>query len=281
EQLENKISAWGLTNVSAYPEEPFFVASFGLTKNDLSHQIDLSKSLYSAGWYYQQILKLGAGEGICSLSENYLVWDSDLFIVDPWPIIREESQHCAAFLQHRSFGNPDIVGRWERWIREILKVEPATDKEATYIPHHLWFNQTIIREMLVRLNDYYQSDDAWPLLMMKSGAEFGTFSEFWLYSSWLETHHHGFVHFYPYQEYGATTERFFDDGNGKFSRQMREYLGVAPEVLFEPTLDEMMLFIQDCYSSNLPSSLSFEASSRHIKKADATRHLEETRSRWR
>ena len=57
-------------------------------------------------------------------------------------------------------------------------------------------------------------------------------------------------------------------------------MGVDGEEEFHPGFEDIQEFIEDEYGYNPPSSLSFEASKRHLKKGDANRHLEETRSRW-
>jgi hypothetical protein len=89
-------------------------------------------------------LKLGAPEGIADLSEWYVVWDSDLLPVETWPLIQQGdagTQHPFALLQHNQWGNAQIVNTWANWIRSVLSVEPLTDGEGTFIPHHMWFKQ--------------------------------------------------------------------------------------------------------------------------------------------
>ncbi|MEM1355387.1 MAG: DUF6492 family protein [Planctomycetota bacterium] len=280
ESLQGMVDShgWQIGDFTPHPEESFFV-SLGLSKNVLSQMVDLSHSLYSPGWFYQQLLKLGAWEGIPGLSEDYLVWDADLLPIHTWPVFDDRGNPIYALLQHNSKGNPDIVGRWERWIREVLGVEPLTDDQATFVPHHMWFNQTVARALMARLGVYYNSQDPWPVLMMRSANDFGTYSEYWLYASWLASHTGRKPAYYPYAQYGNTTERFFDDGTGPFSSAMREYLG-DPKMT-TPSYQQIMRFIDSAYlGESIPSSIAFEQSPRHIKKNKENMHLEEVRSRW-
>jgi len=280
--LERLLDRHGLGGICLHREEEAFEAAYGLDKDALCQSLNLGGSLYNPGWFYQQILKLGAPESIEELSRNYLVWDSDLLPVATWPV-RDGADpvwpYRFALLQDKSRGNPQIVAAWEKWIRTVLAVEPVEDPTGTFVPHHLWMDAVVLKEIQEQISSYYQSEKPWPLLMMQSASEFGTFSEFWLYSSWLRHHHPERLIYHPYEQYGATTERFFEDGSGPFATALGAFLGVERP---EPGYSEIMAFIRQAYEPELlPSSLSFESSPRHLKKKDETRHTEELRSRWR
>lgn len=286
--LSAKIKEWNLACISIHPEEAFFAQKCGLSKDSICAELDLGTSLYTPGWFYQQLLKLGAPEGIENLSEWYLVWDSDLLPAATWPHLQEDGEtlsHKFALLQHNQYGNPEIVAKWATWIETVLGVKAQTDPIGTFVPHHMWFKQEHLASFQVRLGEYYQSDDNWLILMMRSANDFGTFSEYWAYVSWVAAQAPADIAFYPYPEYGETTERFFDDGTGLFSKTLRESLGItAPAAAddgFDPTYDQVDAFIRQQYAADaLPSSLAFESSPRHLKKNEATMHIEERRSPW-
>ncbi|PZV20831.1 MAG: hypothetical protein DCF21_03820 [Leptolyngbya sp.] len=284
--LKEKAQGWQVASLFTHSEESFFEGC-GLTKDAICAELDLGASLYTPGWFYQQLLKLGAAEGIPDLSEWYVVWDSDLLPVATWPLVEEHPsslQHRFALLQHNQWGNAAIVSTWAKWIRTVLEVEPCTDPEGTFIPHHMWFKREHLATFKRQINHHYQTDDHWLLLMMRSANEFGTFGEYWIYSSWVAAKAPADLSFYPYDQYGATTERFFDDGTGLFSAALRSYLATASGVedaVFSPTYTEVAAFIRAEYGPEaMPSSLSFESSPRHLKKNEATMHIEEQRSRW-
>ncbi|MGF1524541.1 MAG: DUF6492 family protein [Leptolyngbyaceae cyanobacterium] len=287
QKLREMSQAWQVAPFYVHEEEPFFQAQ-GLTKEIICAELDLGESLYNPGWFYQQLLKLGAFEGIEDLSAWYAVWDSDLLPVETWPLIREEAgtlQHTFALLQHNGWGNPAIVSKWDTWIRSVLGVEPLTDPEGTFVPHHMWFKQAHVKSFAQQINAHFQSDAHWLLLMMRSPNIFGTFSEYWSYVSWVAAQAPDDLAFYPYDRYGTTTERFFDDGTGLFSTTLRKRLGItAPpsnEDDFSPSYKDVVAFIRAEYGADaLPSSLSFESSPRHLKKNKENMHIEEQRSRW-
>ncbi|MDJ0729623.1 MAG: DUF6492 family protein [Crocosphaera sp.] len=285
--LKESSKTWETAPLYIHPEEEFFQAKTGLTKDTICAELNLGKSLYNPGWFYQQLLKLGASEGIENLSEWYMVWDSDLLPVNPWPLFRENQgtvQHTFALLQHNQWGNPQIVSTWDKWIRSVLEVEPLTDTEGTLVPHHVWFKQEYLQTFKHQVNHYYQSDDHWLLLMMRSANDFGTFSEYWSYLSWVAAKAHHDLAFHAYDTYGKTTERFFDDGTGLFSAALRRYQRIDASSSidnFSPSYQAVESFIRQEYGSDaLPSSLSFESSPRHLKKDEKNMHIEEIRSRW-
>ncbi|MEM1252793.1 MAG: DUF6492 family protein [Cyanobacteria bacterium P01_H01_bin.21] len=284
--LKELSQSWKTVPLHIHNEELFFQSS-GLTKTSVCAELNLGKSLYNPGWFYQQLLKLGAFEGIPELSEWYLVWDSDLLPAATWPALRDKGdslEHVFALLQHNGWGNPTIVGKWDTWIQSVLEVTPLADKTGTFIPHHMWFKQEYLKSFAQQINEYYSSTDHWLLLMMRSANDFGTFSEYWAYVSWAAAQAPESVCFYPYEQYGETTERFFDDGTGMFSTALRKSLSVTssgPDDGFSPSYEEVNAFIQAEYEADkLPSSLAFESSPRHLKKNSKNMHIEEQRSRW-
>lgn len=284
QHLSELATDWDVPQLTTHPEESFFQLA-GLSKVQICAELQLEKSLYQPGWFYQQLLKLGAAEGIQSLSEWYLVWDADLLPVNSWPIVQERNSEISywfALLQHNQYGNNIIVDKWATWIKKVLGVEPLIDEEGTFVPHHLWFKKEHLRSFQQRLQDYYKSTDHWTKIMMRSANEFGTFSEFWAYASWVVHHASQDLHYYPYHKYGRTTERFFDDGTGLFSAAFRKkYLLDADDGSFYPSYRQVIDFVEEVYADiPLPSSLSFESSSRHLQKGRENMHIEELRSRW-
>lgn len=283
--LEEMSGEWHTAPLYAHEEESFFQKS-GLTKDIICSQIDLGQSLYTPGWFYQQLLKLGAYEGIDDLSEWYVVWDSDLLPVDTWDLIWQQddgtTQRSFALIQHNGWGNASIVSKWDKWIESILKTPALTDPEGTFVPHHMWFKQEHLKSFAHQLNKYYESTEHWLLLMMRSANEFGTFSEYWSYVSWVAQQAPHDLSYYPYKRYGTKAERFFDDGTGLFSAALRGYQRMDDHSdRLVPSYAEILSFITAEYGRDaLPSALSFESSPRHLKKEEKNMHIEELRSRW-
>ncbi|MGD1901319.1 MAG: DUF6492 family protein [Geitlerinemataceae cyanobacterium] len=285
--LRAQAATWKTAPLTVHSEDEFFAASeAGLSKDAICAELDLGESLYNPGWFYQQLLKVGAFEGIADLSEWYVVWDSDLLPIDTWPLVVETESGLDrpfALLQHNAYGNPAIVSKWENWITTVLGVPAIKDEVGTFIPHHMWMKQSHLKAMAKQVQSYFKSDEHWLKLMMRSANEFGTFGEYWIYSSWVAATAPEDLKFHPYDPYGETTERFFDDGTGLFSAKLREHLGLPSDtdVPFSPSYVEVSEFIPTAYGDDpLPSSIAFESSPRHLKKNVANVHIEESRSRW-
>ena len=280
--LRTQVTHWQTAPIVVHEEEPFF-SPVGLSKESICAELDLGESLYTPGWFYQQLLKLGAYEGIPDLSEWYLVWDSDLLPVATWPIfqtVEGATKHAFALLQSNQTGNAKIVDTWANWIRSVLQVEAIIDPAGTFIPHHMWFKRSHLQAMAQRVQAYYGSTEPWLQLMMRSANEFDTYGEYWIYSSWVAATAPDDLAFHPYEAYGATTERFFDDGTGLFSAALKQAQAATDEP-FSPSYETVSAFIQQAYGTDpLPSSLSFESSPRHLKKDEKNMHIEESRSRW-
>eukprot|EP00931_Biecheleriopsis_adriatica_P035833 TRINITY_DN20648_c0_g1_i1.p1 TRINITY_DN20648_c0_g1~~TRINITY_DN20648_c0_g1_i1.p1 ORF type:complete len:685 (+),score=132.26 TRINITY_DN20648_c0_g1_i1:287-2056(+) len=300
--IEELVGRWHCGEVCIHDEDHFFPEQ---SKDQICSELALGPGLYKAGWFYQQLLKIGAGEGIKSLSEWYLVWDADMLPVSTWPIFEEETKGgtCQlvrkfALIQHNQYGNAEIVSKWHEWIRNILGVEVLFNEEATFVPHHMWFKQEHARAMQLRIQQYFKSKDHWARLMLRSVSTFETFSEYWMYASWVAHHAPKDLAFHPYSLYGFQNERFFDDGHqGLFSKSMRLFLQqhqpeevqIHDEGPFLPSYAQTFEFIQHAYGSSdsltsskehLPSTINFEQSVRHLEKLPKNMHLEELRSRW-
>ncbi len=112
------------------------------------------------------------------------MWDSDLLPVKAWLLLddhQETIQHKFALLQHNQYGNAHIVSKWVEWIHSVLAVEPPRNNEG--IPHHMWFKQEHLKSFKDKVENYFESDENWLLLMMHSANQFETFSEYWSYVS--------------------------------------------------------------------------------------------------
>ena len=230
-------------------------------------------------------MKLGAHEGIRGLSDDYLVWDADLLSVEPWPLFDADGTPAFALLQHKDHVPASNHDRWARWIRDVLDVEPVTDPVGTFVPHHLWFHRVPLDRFKKRITRHGRRGDAWPLCMIRSVRRHGTFSEYWAYASWLGTHAPQSLRYHAYDAYGATTERFFEDGTGRFASALRTHLGLNADAPLSPTWAELDGFITHTTTPpttpRVPRRSPSSSDPRHVKKGDAWVLLEEQRSRWR
>ena len=277
--LKNKSANWKIKNLTLLNEDVFFLKKYGLTKVDIISQIKQNKPNYTPGWLYQQIIKLGADDVIKELEEVFVVWDSDLLPVKSWPIL-DKNKEKFALLQDKSYGNQDILNSWKNLIINVLEINPVEDERGTFTAHHMVFKKKYLKSLKLKFKDHFKSDQNWIELIIKAANIYGSFGEYWTYASWVNHINKNDLNYYPYEKYGLTTERFYDDGNGLFSKQYKKHTNFNKQDDFYPSYSSILNFIDKNYHSQ-PSSLSFETNIRHAKKKDENIHLEEKRSIWR
>ena len=275
--LKSLSEQWEIDNLRFYDEDRFFIEKYQLSKEDICTKISKNRPNYSSGWIYQQILKLGSNEVIEGLPDWFLVWDSDLLPLDSWPLL-ENNVPKFALLQDKSAGNQEIIAGWDQWIRNVLGVVPVENDKSSFISHHMFFKQEHLESLKKRICEACNQQN-WMDALIESIEDSGTMSEYWIYSSWVHAKNPNDLNFYPYDQYGSTTERFFDDGTGLFSSKLRLFLQNPEEESFYPTYQEILDFAKSEYKK-VPSSLSFENNPRHLKKPLETIHVEEKRSKW-
>ena len=277
--LEDKSNYWKIKNLTLLDEDNFFLNKYGLTKNDIVSQITQNKPNYTPGWLYQQIIKLGANDAIDQLDEVFVVWDSDLLPVNSWPILDKKKEKFA-LLQDKSYGNQDILNSWKNLIINVLGINPVEDERGTFTSHHMIFKKKHLKSLKLKFKDHFKSEQNWIELILKAANIYGSFGEYWTYASWVNHINKDDLNYYPYEKYGLTTERFFDDGNGLFSKNYKKHISFKEQEDFYPSYSSILNFIRKNYRT-LPSSLSFETNIRHTKKRHDDTHLEEKRSIWR
>ena len=78
-------------------EESYFEKRLGFSREELreaSWKGIKSISPRDFGWWWQQLLKLGAGQCIENISENFCVWDADLIVLEAWPLADAGNTQC-------------------------------------------------------------------------------------------------------------------------------------------------------------------------------------------
>ncbi len=277
--IRDKSKNWKIKNLTLLDEDNFFLDKYGLTKTDIVSEITQNKPNYTPGWLYQQIIKLGADDVIKDIEEIFVVWDSDLLPVKSWPLVDEKKEKFA-LLQDKSYGNRDVLNSWKNLITNVLEINPVEDERGTFTSHHMIFKKKYLKSLKSKFKDHFKSDQSWIELIIKAANVYGSFGEYWTYASWVNHINKNDLNYHSYEEYGLSTERFYDDGNGLFSQKYKKHINFNYQEDFYPSYLSILNFIDKNYDTP-PSSLSFETNIRHTKKKDENMHLEEKRSIWR
>ena len=101
------------------------------------------------GWYFQQIIKFYAGRCIPDLLENYLVLDSDVYILKPTafmnhgiPLFATGTEHHPPYFQHMARLHPSLTRKMN----------------ASGICHHMLFTKTYIEELFQLVEKHASSE---------------------------------------------------------------------------------------------------------------------------
>jgi hypothetical protein len=133
-----------------------------------------------AGWYYQQLLKLGASN-IDSINENYIVIDADTVFLQPIPFVNYEGQFV--FLKATEYH----ASYFENY-KILLNEEP--NREFSFISQYMVFNKTIVKRMFLDIEKNFNCENSWNWLIMNKirGEDASLFSEYETYGHYVKNH---------------------------------------------------------------------------------------------
>mmetsp|Transcript_118273 Transcript_118273/g.295122 ORF Transcript_118273/g.295122 Transcript_118273/m.295122 type:complete len:330 (-) Transcript_118273:39-1028(-) len=194
-------------------EDTFFFDAFRMHMCDFMEYYDSSREKEKArefGWWWQQLLKLGSGTCIPSLSDDFYVWDGDLIVLKPWPLMVRGSAgatYHVAILQEaaRSAFNRS---EYEASVQELLGMETAyPDGGGTFVAHHMPLNKGILEKLVGHIDSRLPGNLPWAAKLLKTSAYRYRVSEYMLYSTFvknLQSHGDQFVPFahHHYEAYG-------------------------------------------------------------------------------
>lgn len=192
------------------------------------------------GWWYQQFIKLGAGEVIDGLSEYYVVWDADLIPFVKWELYGKDDEtgeqySCTAILQEQPFHETSKI-QYSQAIRNLIRMEPLfpvtgnhpTFKASTelslgtFMPFHMVLKKEYLKELFDLIVDVAATDlssnlsarydGLWQYIILSQSSELSFFSEFQLYQTYCLTHAKEDNRYYPYPLFGSSSARFPDGG---------------------------------------------------------------------
>lgn len=194
-------------------EDLFFVKSFNMRKEDFLPFYDHGRDrtlTREFGWWWQQLLKIGCASCIENISEDFIVWDSDLVVLEPWPLEYDGpagSVHYAAVLQERARSSFNRL-EYEGSVRHILGLDAAYPQPTgTYVAHHMPMNRGRAAELLDLMDARLPGSLPWPAKLLQTSSLFYRMSEYMLYSTFeLARQRAGqparwSVH--PYEDFGA------------------------------------------------------------------------------
>ena len=216
--LQKETQTWKVNTLKMIDENFFFMNHFGLTMEDIQNEFQTTRDEKHRefGWWYQQMIKLGASTQIEDISEHYVVWDGDLIPLKKWELVvpsnrKNYNNFCIAILQDLP-RNEFNKQEYQKSIEYLLGFQPIQQEEGTFVTHHMIFNVHYVKEMLdyILLRKNIQTE--WPLYFISLSHHFYRFSEYMLYASFMMREHSDCFFYYPFEKYGKSGIRFRDPG---------------------------------------------------------------------
>ena len=175
-----------------------------------------------AGWYLQQLIKLGVARHLPDLTSTFLVWDPDMIALEPFRVFSSErSGKTGRERVVRHVGGYAIEAYEHAY--EKLTGEPLASAPdgSSYVTHAMTFERAFAEELLGAFADAWEDrirDEAWTtreafsrekarmpvwaraiLASLNPSALDLGFSEYASYASWVATHHPETVEVVPHR----------------------------------------------------------------------------------
>lgn len=164
--------------------EWFDEAFFPFTKLDMSLQLfsnDKEKALnylsahkHTAGWIFQQLLKLYAPLVIPDISPNVLMLDADTIFLTPVEFMNEDGQ--ALFNARTMF-----VQSYLNHLKKVLPDLELYSEQYSGVTHHMLFQRPVLEHLFDTLSDRYHCEPWKALLQCINNPIKGCLSEYEIY----------------------------------------------------------------------------------------------------
>lgn len=134
-----------------------------------------------AGWYFQQLLKLGISF-IDGISENYVVLDADTIFLKKIDFINSEGKFV--FLKSSEY-HVDYFVNYNALLNE------TPNREFSFISQYMVFNKEIVKELVSRIDSNINNGDNWCIKILSNliGEGPSLFSEYETYGHFVKNHY--------------------------------------------------------------------------------------------
>jgi len=210
--FEKECLHWNLynTKVSVLNEDSFFLNYYGLTKQDIYNWYTWKdEQSREFGWWYQQLLKLGAFKQIKNLSDPYVVWDSDLIVLQKWDLCDEKTNTYKFAILQETAKNEFNKNEYAKSIRQLIgidAIEPSN--EGTFVPHHFIMHHKVLEHLIYHIENINKLNFNWIKSIMELSEKYYRFSEYKCIATFMNRYYKELLLFYPFNEYGKRGVRY-------------------------------------------------------------------------
>jgi hypothetical protein len=212
ELLEKDCLQWNLSNtkIIVLNEDNFFYSNYDITKTDIYNWYTWKdEKSREFGWWYQQLLKMGAFKQIQNLSDPYVVWDSDLIALQKWNLYDEKTNTYKFAILQESAKNEFNKTEYGNSIRQLIGVEAIEPPmEGTFVPHHFIMHHKVLEDLITHIENNNKLNFNWIKTIMLLSNTYYRFSEYKCIASFMNTYYPELLLFYPFHEYGKNGIRY-------------------------------------------------------------------------
>jgi hypothetical protein len=199
-------------------EETYFVENYGLTKESMEKVFEKERKIpyemhREFGWWYQQLLKLGIYSQIPLVSQKYVVWDGDLIPLEKWELFNSFNQQYYVAILQEQYKCEFNKQQYDYYVEFLLGLSSKSPLPiGTFVTHHMVFDKDYVKEMMEYILNRKQISNIipWPIYFLSLCSDFYRFSEYILYSSFMNEFHTKEFYYYPYSEFGKQGIRYRD-----------------------------------------------------------------------
>jgi len=243
---------WLVKNIVVIPEETFFISNYKMHYNDIKNKFNNNYDPRSRefGWWYQQLIKLGAYKQIKNLSDPYVVWDSDLIPLIKWNIYPtiDNNSYKIAILQEKARSEWNTE-QYKKSLFDLTKLNITDPDEGTFVTHHFVFYHNVLNGLFNHIE--LISGESWIDSIMTASHKHFRFSEYRTVASFMKYRFSHLLNFYEFKEFGHYGIRIREPK--LFLKEMNEFLGE----LYEISYNDFVNFTKHKYKY-LPSYLQIE-----------------------
>jgi len=213
EILEKECLQWNFYNTKiTFIDEDFFFINYGLTKTDIKQWYTWKdEQSREYGWWYQQLIKMGAYKHIKNLSDPYVVWDSDLIVLQKWDLYDKRNDIYKFAILQECAKNEFNKNEYSKSICELIGVDTIEPPiEGTFVPHHFIMHHKVLEDLINHIENRSKEHFNWIKAIMLLSNTYYRFSEYKCIATFMNSYYPHLLSFYPFCEYGKKGIRYRD-----------------------------------------------------------------------
>jgi hypothetical protein len=213
EILEKECLKWNIYNTKiTFIDEDFFFINYGLTKTNIKQWYTWKdEQSREYGWWYQQLIKIGACKHIKKLSDPYVVWDSDLIVLQKWDLYDKKNDMYKFAILQECAKNEFNKNEYSKSIRQLIGVDAIEPPiEGTFVPHHFIMHHKVLEHLINHIENRSKQNFNWIKEIMLLSNNYYRFSEYKCIATFMNSYYPDLLSFYPFCEYGKKGIRYRD-----------------------------------------------------------------------